>query len=428
MSSLEKISKKEKMNLSKLIPNKKWSFEETRKKETLYATHGYHRYPAKFIPQLVKKLILQYSKKKDVILDPFGGCGTTLVESKIMGRNSIGVDVNKIAVLISKAKTQKIDSKYLEKKNKKLLEKILNSTDKKNYYKNANKRLQYWFNPEQFNKLRIIYNCIREEKDNRLKLFYSCCFSNILKTCSVWYSKSIKPMRDLGKKNIEPYYAFKRHLEFMTQKNKEFEKILEKNKENNIFCQIKKGDARNLKLKDKSIDLIITSPPYVTSYEYADIHQLSILWFGFSKNIKEFKKNFIGTTARNKEKKVFTGTLKRMTEKLKNRKVKLLKHINNYFFDLMKTYKEMYRVLKPGKYACIIIGNTEYQGIKILNTEITIELLKDIGFSIKRVIKRKLSSKTFTPYRDKYGRFCSPKSGYQKKIYQYEYIIIAKRN
>ncbi len=72
-----------------------WSFSEATRKETSYITHGYHRYPAKFIPQVVSRLVAKYSTKRDLVIDPFGGCGTTLVESKVMGRSSVGVDINK---------------------------------------------------------------------------------------------------------------------------------------------------------------------------------------------------------------------------------------------------------------------------------------------------------------------------------------------
>ena len=77
-----------------------WSFSDKTRKDTAYATHGYHRYPAKFIPQIVSRLAEKYTKEGDLIIDPFGGCGTTIVESKLMGRPSIAVDINPVAVLI----------------------------------------------------------------------------------------------------------------------------------------------------------------------------------------------------------------------------------------------------------------------------------------------------------------------------------------
>ena len=86
-----------------------WSFSDKTRKDTAYITHGYHRYPAKFIPQIVSRLIQKYTKEGGLLVDPFGGCGTTLVEPKIMGRPSIAVDINPVAVLITKAKITSID-------------------------------------------------------------------------------------------------------------------------------------------------------------------------------------------------------------------------------------------------------------------------------------------------------------------------------
>src|SRR3990172_10748228 len=92
-----------------------WSFSDKTRKDTAYITHGYHRYPAKFIPQVASRLIEKYTSEGDLVVDPFVGCGTTLVESKVMGRPSVGVDINPVAVLITKAKTTPIDPKKIEK-------------------------------------------------------------------------------------------------------------------------------------------------------------------------------------------------------------------------------------------------------------------------------------------------------------------------
>lgn len=422
------LRRKKMVDLYSVKSDNRWSFADISRRETLYATHGYHRYPAKFIPQLVRKIIIKYSKPGDLVLDSFGGCGTTLVESKLSGRESIGLDVNDVAVLIAKAKTIGIDSKILEERNKSLLERIANNKDITNYFTNANKRLQYWFKPEEFNKLRIIYDCIQEEEDSKTKLFYNCCFSNILKNCSIWYSRSIKPMRDNSKKIAEPVSAFTKHLDYMTRKNKEYVELLNLKNVWDVLCHMKKGDARKINLPDEHIDLVVTSPPYVTSYEYAEIHQLSILWFNFAGDIKDIKKDFVGTSSRENARRNINSTLAEETiEKLSKNNKKLSRHVSNYYSDLSRCYEEMYRVLKKDKYACIIIGDTEYGDIKIPNAEVSIQLLKNIGFEYKKVIKRKLSSKIFTPYRDKSGKFTDADHGGKRKIYQYEYVIFAKK-
>ena len=226
-----------------------------------------------------------------MVLDPFGGCGTTVVESKVMGRNSIGVDINDVAILIAKAKSRAINPRILEERNLELLKRIEQKMRfPENLYDEAHPRLKYWFKRKQFNQLNVIYKQIMKESNESLKVFYSCCFSDILKPCSIWFAKSIKPMKDLTKKQPSVYIAFKKHLLFMTRQNTEFFNFL-KNKEYPVTdAKLMKGDARRLDLPNSSVDLVVTSPPYATSYEYADVHQLSILWFKFSDNLLEFKK------------------------------------------------------------------------------------------------------------------------------------------
>ena len=74
-------------------------------------THGFHKYPAKFIPQIPKWAIRKYlnGHKNKFILDPFCGSGTTLVEGVVAGYNVIGVDIDLLSVMISKVKTTRVD-------------------------------------------------------------------------------------------------------------------------------------------------------------------------------------------------------------------------------------------------------------------------------------------------------------------------------
>ncbi len=406
-----------------------WAFDTLTRKETTYASHGYHKYPAKFIPQLVKRLLDKYSSEGDFILDPFGGCGTTLVESKINSRNSICIDVNEAALLIASAKKTAINSELLNIKNINLQKRLSENRDHKNYYKSANKRLKYWFTKAQYNRLMRLYKEIQKEDNQEIRTFYRCCFSNILKNCSIWYSKSIKPMRDPDKKLVDPKVIFTAHLNYMTKQNSEYYNLLTKSGALEVKSYVKKADARATGIPNKSMDLIITSPPYAISYEYADIHQLSLLWFGFTDDIKSVRKNYIGSSYREKVNaaKINSPVAIDMINALNSCDPHLSNQISHYIIDLESSFKEMFRVLRRGKRACIIIGDTKYKGIDIKNKEIAIELLKNIGFDIETVIRRKISSKTFTPYRDSIGRFSQKSNGKMEGIYQYEYIIVAIR-
>lgn len=78
-------------------------------------THNYYRYPARFSPKFVREVINIFSKEGDVILDPFVGGGTTLVEALASNRHSIGFDVSPIAAFVSETKTNLISESDIDK-------------------------------------------------------------------------------------------------------------------------------------------------------------------------------------------------------------------------------------------------------------------------------------------------------------------------
>jgi len=68
-------------------------------------THGFYRYPARFSPQFAAAVIEQFTELGDLVLDPFAGGGTTIVEGLARGRVVIGNDINSLAVFVSRVKT-----------------------------------------------------------------------------------------------------------------------------------------------------------------------------------------------------------------------------------------------------------------------------------------------------------------------------------
>jgi hypothetical protein len=68
-------------------------------------THNFYRYPARFSPKLVRAVIDTFTRPGDLVLDPFVGGGTTLVEALASGRHAIGADISSLATFVSEVKT-----------------------------------------------------------------------------------------------------------------------------------------------------------------------------------------------------------------------------------------------------------------------------------------------------------------------------------
>lgn len=405
-----------------------WAFDNVRSTEQW--THGYHRYPAKFLPNVVKKLIEKYATTGGVIADLFAGCGTTLVEAKVHGIHSTGTDVNPVATLITKSKITPIEPTLLSKE----CEDFINSfslfveTDFIDIAKHD--RLDYWFLPSEKSKIAFLYqNILDNIADEQIQTFLLVCLSHILKNCSRWLQSSTKPQVDPNKEISDPFIAFKLHCKQMQQKNELFYNELSVKEYMNVRCDIREEDARNTSIESNSVDIVITSPPYVTSYEYADIHQLTGYWFDYFSDITKFRKLFIGTSySDNKDTNVSSSLGSKIVKELNDKDKRVACDVANYFNDMQKVAVEMYRILKKDGYACIVIGNTTIKDVHIKSAEVFFDLLKMAGFRKKEIIKRNIPYKLMPTLRDKVtGKFTTLDNSNCKQVYPNEYIVIVKK-
>lgn len=424
-----------------LQPRENWSFRDVGRSETTAFTHDYHRYPAKFIPHIVRKLIQDYAPDgKQVVCDPFGGCGTTLVEAKLLGHKSVGFDINPIAKLITQTKVIPILPKTLANNRKKFL-KYYEATSPTKASENRHPRIEYWFDPEMVQELDRIYFAIKKIKNYNARRFFLCAFSHNLKNCSRWLMKSIKPQVDKEKIFPDAKDAFLKHLDSMIQKNELFYSSLKQLGNISTPAKMYRRDStKKLPLENSSIDLIITSPPYVTSYEYADLHQLSLLWFGddpkhfkkwhrFSNEFIDFRRTFIGTASKTKRSGDLNSLIgQQIVEELLVVDRPLAIDVANYFLDMRKVFAEMYRILKVGGKACIIIGNTNLRGVEILNAQVAAEQMGVAGFKKIDFIKREIPNKMITPWRDvETGKFTGKDNPSRKRAYEFEYVVIMEK-
>lgn len=391
--------------------------------------HKIHLYPAKF-PAFITTKALEYADKNNInietIADIFCGCGTTAFEAKRNGKNFWGCDINPVATLIAKTKSRKYeDSKiayYLEC----IMLAAKNDTVTDEEIEAVNERIRYWyFDGEVVDLLKLKKAIYAKTEDGDIyRDFFLTAFSNILKSTSRWLAKSIKPQIDPNKKPVNPFTAFEAQIKFMREANNESDIPVSKKK-----VKIENTSILGRKISKEFVDLIVTSPPYVTSYEYADLHQLSTLWLDFVDDFRSLREGAIGSLYHQvdfeSDMRFLNATAKSTVDDLLNGEKRKAKLVAKYFVDMQKSIDKCHKMLNPAGFALFVIGNTEYKGVRINNAKHLAESMLASGFRDIEIRKRNISSKFLTPYRDQNGKFTTNKGC--RKIYAEEFIVVGKK-
>jgi len=345
--------------------------------DTTYLTHSLHPYPAKFPPQLPKKILQRFVEKKSTVLDPFCGSGTTLVEARILGHNAIGVDINALSSLLSKVKATPLSNQELGFV-KLFIDSITDYSLQWNFFRPKIEiknivGLDHWFQRNVAEELTQILNLIEKQKNNNVKDFLKIVLSSIV----VRVSNQESDTRFAAKnKNIPNNFTFEL---FISRAMEYYAKIANYSKHVNKhgFLKLFNADSRNLSmLKDESIDIIITSPPYANTYDYYLYHKFRKLWLDLDVNYA--RDNEIGSRRE-------YSSLKKSPQKWTN--------------DLEKCFAEMYRLLKKDCLAFVVIGDSVIKK-ELINIDTVISnFVPMIGFKVCNIISSNLSehSKIFNP-------------------------------
>jgi DNA methylase len=421
---MQKILNINDFNVSSVLEDKFWNFGTNLELKM----HRIHSYPAKFPYFLIEKGV-EYIKKKGknpkLIADVFCGCGTTALEAQLLGLDFWGCDINPVATLIARVKSQQYDEETI----KKIYLNIIDNSKTEDIEKSSlwnNERIQYWFSHDDIIKIeKILYSIRVQNIEDKYKDFFICALSNILKPVSRWLTKSIKPQKDPNKVKIAIYEAYDKQIKIMLKANKETNDIKAFSSKSSIVT------ANFLELNSKTInaDLVITSPPYVTSYEYADLHQLSTLVLNYADDYKHLRKGTIGSVLTTEFNTDLVNSIhhigKNIYWELHKVDKSKARSVAKYFVDIDKCVSGIYDMLNNDGYCILVIGNTNYKGIEIDNVSVLINSLNDKGFKDIEITQRKISGKILTPYRDEFGKFSNSGSG--KKVYSHEYILVAKK-
>lgn len=385
--------------------------------------HTIHAYPAKF-PAFMASKAFEYAQNEGVnivrVADIFCGCGTVALEAKNHNYQFWGCDINPVATLIAKVKSNEYDKSIFEKYYLQILEKYKKIELPEDVYTKANERLQYWFKKKSFCELLKIYMAINEKVlEEKYSEAFSCIFSSILKAASRWLNKSIKPQVDPDKQEIDVLKKFQSQCcKFI----KAIDEIQESNTNIEINCE-SFLTISNL----PQVDLIVTSPPYVTSYEYADLHQLSSLWLGYADDYRELRKGSIGSIYNSNDFTIdfnkLNGTGKQIVKSLQetDKALSKVKSVARYFIDMQDAVERCAQMLNKNGMVFFVVGDTEYKGVKIQNSKHLVEAMESNGYTDIKIAKRTISKGICVPYRDEKGKFSTDKS--KRKVYHEEFII-----
>ena len=363
------------------------SYEQTR------YTHGIHRYPAKFFPELPRWLIKKYSKENDVVLDTFGGSATTSIEALLNNRNSVSVDIDPFAQFLSKVKTTKLDTEELEIYSNILIKNITE-------YKVTKQLEKYipdfpyrdnWFNKDIIFELAFIKKTISELKISiELRNFFLATFSSIIRSVSNADNNCTRTViRKKLNKQIYPTLALTKFVENLLLYKSRIEEF-NKNVPSNIFAEItENSDARDLKFNAAYFDFAVTSPPYVNAVDYPRTHQLEIYWLEMKTgSLMPLKKKHIGTESVTAKyyNALHTIDVPEADEKLKSiYKIDKRRAYIAYKFlaDMEKNIQEVNRTLRKGGRYAIVIGNNTIRGHNFESWKYLMQIAKRNNFEIE---------------------------------------------
>ena len=391
-----------------------WSFI---KANTSYLTHGLHEYPARMIPQIAKRLILRYSPENGKILDPFCGSGTTLVEARLACRYSIGVDINPLAVLLTKVKATPIDFKDIEFDATEFMKKLeVNYIHAKKTGRlpapplYIHRNLLHWFKESVARDLEFIYQKINEVENQDIIDLLKVVFSDtVFRTSNIDHRSSrfirILPKEKLSSYNPNVLNYFRKKLIDSVQKvarfTREVKRIESRWKPKLPVVKTIRDDARKLPFKNDEFDAIITSPPYgeeKNTVAYCRWAKLALAWLRInSKLIRETEKLSLGGSISvdvYKQLDVMPSpTVKNLLKEIAEKDAQRVKDALPFFFDYSRCLKEMYRVLKPGGYCCIVIGDRSIRRRLLDMEKVTVELAEDANFTHKESFFRRIPQK-----------------------------------
>lgn len=381
-----------------------------------------HCYAASFGNDLAKELIKKHCPKGGIVVDPFTGSGTTLVEALSAGKYAIGIDVDPIAILISKTQTQRCSQPWLKKFHKDVSDELAelegelqkNTPDPHlikpgvsfgvNGYMAAvpkHPEIAYWFSPNQAVVLAALTAFSATLKGERKRrIFRLAISSSIVRKWPSTLSRAMDIDHSRPHRGQPVHKTLKQQFKLFKRVFAEIIKSLQKTTDVmaqwNDDAEVIQGDSIKVlnTLPAGTADLVLTSPPYVNAIDYPRAHKFSEWWL--TPEIQLCKpENYIGLRRARRD------NLFETTQQLAPRAMKTIawlkrkapsKHrlVCKYVDDMSKVVAGCRHVLRRNGKIVFVLADNKIAGRTVPVVSIVKELLAANGFKQVKSLRRRI--------------------------------------
>lgn len=374
-----------------------WSFRTADTKEY---THCYHNYPAIMIPQVARKLLNDYAPegKLELVLDPYAGSGTTLVETTVKGIRSIGTDLNPLARFMSRVKTTHYNLDTVMAGAAHITTGIIlyHPADVVNTDFSRISNSTFWYSEDSLYKLSYLHQLI-SGLDPSIQDFFLLCLSETVREASFTRNGEFKRYRmsekQLEKFDPDVFNAFEKKVQrnlsgleaFNNSGTDDLASIFDFNTCNGIPSEI---------IKESSVDMVVTSPPYGDSHTtvaYGQFSRWSNEWFNFV-NAKSLDRLLMGGVI-TKETRFCSDSIRHELEDIRKLDEKRYYEVISFLNDYRDSIYNVAKAVRKGGRVCYVVGNRRVRNIQIDLDYFTAEMFEKCGFKHELTIVREIPNK-----------------------------------
>lgn len=367
---------------------------------TMNDTKPIHPFPARMAPSIVLSRLPQATRRPLTVLDPMAGSGTTLVTARSQGHTAIGCDTDPLAVLISRVWCGDVNAKRCARSASEVVmaarEWYQDIPEASAYPSGADDEtrafIKYWFDATARRQLTALAKAIPENTESSVRDVLWCAFSRLIITKQMGVSLAM----DVS--HSRPHKVYTRApinaLDKFEQVAKKVATLCPFDGSTNLpRAKVYRRDARNLPFDDGSIDVVITSPPYLNAIDYLRGHRMSLVWMGHRiGKLREVRSSNVGAEVGYKG--VVDGApvckiLAEMGTSHRNSD-RLRRMLARYVNDMDLVLRETTRVLARNGQAIFVLGDSTIEGTYIRNSRAITLLGRKHGLDLVSTRRRQL--------------------------------------